>query len=256
MTGSEKTPLWRSIAQALGADISAGLYGAGQKLPTEAALALRFGVNRHTVRAAIAHLAAQNIVHARRGAGVFVTQAVADYPLGPRVRFHQNVAATGRLPSRQITRAETLPCSAAEALALGLQAGAAVHIIEGVSLADAQPLALFRSVFPARLTGLLAALQAHPSVTVALAVCGVPDYTRLETRITAHLADGLQALALHIPQGAPLLRTVAINVDSGGEAIEYGQTWFAADRVALVLAGQDDLSQIRRISALPADQKG
>lgn len=256
MTRGEKTPLWRSIAQALQADINAGLYAAGQKLPTEAALALRFGVNRHTVRAAIAHLAERNIVHTRRGAGVFVAQVVADYPLGPRVRFHQNIAATGRLPSRQITRAETLPCSAAEAVALGLPLGAAVHVIEGVSLADAQPLALFRSVFPARLTGLLAALQAHSSVTVALAACGVLDYTRRETRITAHLADGLQALALHIPQGAPLLRTIAINDDSAGGAVEYGLTWFAADRVALVLTGRDDLSQIRGIPTLGAEQKG
>lgn len=252
MTRGQKTPLWRSIAQALGTDIAAGLYGAGQKLPTEAALALRFGVNRHTVRAAIAHLAAQNIVHARRGAGVFVAQVVADYPLGPRVRFHQNVAATGRLPSRQLTRAETLPCRADEALALGLPLGAAVHVIEGVSLADAQPLALFRSVFPARLEGLLPALQAMPSVTAALAACGVPDYTRRETRITAHLADGLQALALRIAQGAPLLRTTSINVDGAGAAVEYGQTWFAADRVALMLAG-DSVSQIRSNAALGAD---
>jgi GntR family phosphonate transport system transcriptional regulator len=241
-----RTPIWRSIAQTVQTEIGAGHYRAGDKLPTEAALALRFGVNRHTVRAALAHLAAAGTVHARRGAGVFVAGAQADYAIGRRVRFHQNVVASGRLPSRQITRSETRLAAADEAEALGLPAGAQVHVIEGLSLADDQPLALFRSVFPAaRFAGLLGALALHPSVTAALAACGVQDYTRRQTRITAHLADGLQALALRIKAGAPLLRTVAVNIDPSGGAIEFGTTWFAADRVALVLGGDEALSQIR-----------
>jgi hypothetical protein len=38
---------------------------------------------------------------------------------------------------------------------------------------------------------------------------------------------------------------VAVNVDPSGGAIEFGTTWFAADRVALVLGGDEPLSQIR-----------
>lgn len=239
MDRAANTSLWRSIAQALQDDIAKGLYRAGDKLPTEAALALRFGVNRHTVRAALAHLAKGGTIYARRGAGVYVAQSIADYRLGRRVRFHQNIAATGRLPARKITRAETLPSSAEEAAALGLMAGQAVHVIEGVSLADGQPMALFRSAFAGRITGLLEALAQNSSVTAALALCGVADYTRRDTRITAHLADGLQAIALHIPQGAPLLRTLAVNVDGAGRPVEYGTTWFAADRVALVIGGDE-----------------
>ena len=45
-----KTPIWRAIADALRSDLSEGRYAPGDKLPTEAALAERFGVNRHTVR--------------------------------------------------------------------------------------------------------------------------------------------------------------------------------------------------------------
>lgn len=232
-------PIWQSIAHALQAEIDGGTYRQGDKLPTEAALSRRFGVNRHTVRAALAHLAQSGIVHARRGSGVYAAQRMADYHLGQRVRFHQNVAATGRLPSRQITRAETLPATAEQAAALGVPQGQAVHLIEGISLADHQPLALFRSVFPADIEGLLPRLALNPSVTAALLACGITDYTRAETRITAHLADALQALTLQLAQGAPLLRTVAINVDGSGRKIEFGSTWFAADRVALVIGEQD-----------------
>lgn len=240
----EKTriPLWKSIAATLMQDIGQGLYPRGSKLPTEAELARRFGVNRHTVRAALADMAARGTVHARRGAGVFVAQDQADYRLGRRVRFAQNIAQLGRLPSRKITRAETLPAGAVEAAALGLMAGDLVHVIEGQSLADGQPIALFRSVFPARLVGFLDMVQKTASVTQSLAACGVQDYARRETRITAHLAGGLQAGALQVARGAALLRTAAINVDGAGAPVEFGTTWFAADRVALVLApdGPDD----------------
>ncbi|CAN0600845.1 unnamed protein product, partial [Ectocarpus sp. 12 AP-2014] len=95
-----RTPIWRSIAETLKTAIAEGHYAAGAKLPTEAALSDRFGVNRHTVRHAISHLVEQGLVHSRRGAGVFVLAKPLDYPLAMRMRFHQNLLATGRLPDK------------------------------------------------------------------------------------------------------------------------------------------------------------
>ena len=88
-----KDALWSAIARTLADEVGAGHYHPGDKLPTEAVLAARFGVNRHTVRRALGALAEQKLVHSRRGAGVFVAQRPTDYPLGRRVRFHQNVLA-------------------------------------------------------------------------------------------------------------------------------------------------------------------
>lgn len=230
--------LWTAIAEALRSEIAQGLYAPGDRLPTEAELSARFGVNRHTVRHALAALAEAGTVHPRRGAGVFVTARPTDYALGQRVRFHQTVAASGRTPSRRITRRETRPATQSEATALRLATGAAVQVVEGVSLADGQPLAVFRSVFPAaRFPGLLAALEGQSSVTAALATCGLADYTRAETRLTAVAADPVQALALQVQPGAPLLRSQAVNVDAGGVPVEYGTTWFAGDRVTLTVDG-------------------
>ena len=197
----------------------------------------RFGVNRHTVRQALAALAEAGAVHARRGAGVFVTAMPTDYPLSRRVRFHQNVLASGRTPSRQILRQETRPADSGEATALHLAAGVLVHVVDGLSLADGSPLAMFRSIFPAtRFPHLLAAIARLGSVTAALAETGVTDYTRAETRITAIAADALLALHLRLAQGAPLLRSVAVNVDAAGLPIEFGTTWFAGDRVTLTVS--------------------
>lgn len=233
-----RTPIWTAIAATLRAEIAQGLYPPGARLPTEAELSARFGVNRHTVRHALAALAQDGTVHSRRGAGVFVTARPTDYPLGQRVRFHQNVTASGRTPSRRITRLETRPATVKEAAALRLAPDSAVHVVEGVSLADGQPLAAFRSVFPAvRFPGLLAAMEGQASVTGALAACGLTDYTRAETRLTAKLAPPVLALALQVQPGAPVLRSVAVNVDAEGAPVEYGTTWFAGDRVTLTVGG-------------------
>jgi GntR family transcriptional regulator, phosphonate transport system regulatory protein len=234
-----KEALWSAIAAALTAEIGTGHYAPGHKLPTEASLSARFGVNRHTVRHALASLAERGLVHSRRGAGVYVAQRPTDYPLGRRVRFHQNVLAAGQTPSRRISREETRPCDADEARALGVQVGEPVHVVEGVSLADGQPIAAFRSIFPgARFPDLIQHLRKTQSITEALVACGVTDYTRAETRLTAQLADPVLALALGVRPGAPVLRTVAVNVGPAGEPVEHGTTWFAGERVTLTVADQ------------------
>ena len=232
-----RTPVWISIATTLAAEIGAGRYRPGDKLPTEAALAARFGVNRHTVRRALADMAGRGLVRARRGAGVFVAAEPTDYPLGRRVRFHQNIRASGRLPEKRVLRVETRPADATEARALGLAPGDPVVVYEGLSLSGGVAVAQFESVFPAaRLPGLAATLATTPSVTEALRLCGVEDYVRAETRLTAEAATPTQALHLGLREGDPLLRTVGLNTTPDGTPVERGLTWFAGDRVTLVVA--------------------
>ena len=232
-----RPPLWTAIAGTIRQEIAAGHYRAGERLPTEADLAARFGVNRHTVRRALADLAQEGVVYARRGAGVFVRQSPTDYPIGRRVRFHQNILAAGRAPRRKPLLLETRQGDARECEALQLDAGASVHVFEGLSYIDGVPVALFRSVFPAaRFARMLACLRADPSVTSAFAAHALNDYERVSTRINAKVASATLAAHLNVQVGDPVLRTISLNADAQGVPIEYGRTWFAGDRVTLTLA--------------------
>lgn len=70
---SERKPkLSEKMAQALRAQIVGGDFAEGEKLPPENRLAEIFGVSRTVVREAIAALAADGLVEARHGSGVFV----------------------------------------------------------------------------------------------------------------------------------------------------------------------------------------
>jgi GntR family transcriptional regulator, phosphonate transport system regulatory protein len=226
-------PLWQQIAATLTAELAAARPG--DRLPTEARLAARFGVNRHTVRRALAALAGAGLVHARRGAGVTVTARPAEYPIGRRTRFHTAMAATGRVAGRRVLSVEIQPGTAEELAMLALPAGAVLIRAEGLTLADGVVIGHFRSVFPA-LPGLAAGLAGGEGVTQALAASGIPDYTRAWTRLTAVPADGLLAGHLQLRRGDPVMRAEALNHDPAGRPLEWGITHFAGSRVTLTVA--------------------
>ncbi|MEL6169850.1 MAG: phosphonate metabolism transcriptional regulator PhnF [Pseudomonadota bacterium] len=231
-----RTPVWKTIADSLSRDIASGRYQVGDKLPTEAQLSQKFAVNRHTVRRAIAALVEDGLVFTRRGAGVFVDCEPTEYRLGQRVRYHKNLAAAGRLPGKEVLNSETRAADTEEAEVLSIEAGEPVHVHEGISLSDGQPIAAFLSVFPAgRFPELRTHLVKLKSVTAALSECGVTDYLRQSTRLTAVRARADHARHLRVPEGAPMILSVSVNVDLSGNPIEYGRTWFAGDRVTLML---------------------
>ena len=231
-----RTPIWKSIADTLRDEVAAGHYMPGDKLPTEATMSARFGVNRHTVRHALASLIDEGLMASRRGSGVFVTSRPTPYALGKRVRFHENLAAAGQKADKQILRLETRPADHREAEELNLHPGENIHVFEGLSLADNSPIALFLSRFPADLMpDLPKHLMDNPSITAAMTACGVRDYTRRSTALTAKRATATQALHLNIREGDPILRSVALNVDETGRPVEFGHTWFAGDRVTLIV---------------------
>lgn len=231
-----RTPLWQAIATALRADISEGRYAPGDKLPTEADLSSRFGVNRHTVRHGIKALAEEGLLRSRRGSGVFVADRPTDYPIGRRVRFHENLLAAGRQPGKRILQIGEGIATPAEAAPLEIPVGAKVVRAFGLSLADGQPVALFESIYPAeRLPGIAEALPDSAGVTEALRRVGVSDYRRASTRLTAVRAEATQALHLYLAEGDPLLRSSSVDVDMDGTPVQFGRTWFAGDRITLTL---------------------
>jgi GntR family phosphonate transport system transcriptional regulator len=228
--------LWRQIQQAIEAEIAAGQHRPGARLPTEAELSARFAVNRHTVRRAMEELEGRGLVRIEQGRGSFVTEDVLDYRLGPRVRFSENIRRQNREPEGRILRLAEIPAEAALAKALGLRRGRPVIMVERLALADGRPVAIGTHHFPAqRFARLPSLLAENPSITAALTACGVPDYRRQVTRITARLPTPEEAELLQQSRNRPVLVTEAVNVDSEGAVLEVTSARYAAGRVQLVV---------------------
>src|SRR3954470_17031352 len=73
---------YEHVAERLAAEIRAGAFAPGERLPAERELARRLGVGRASVREAIAALQLQGIVETRPGSGTFVVDVppTADLP--------------------------------------------------------------------------------------------------------------------------------------------------------------------------------
>lgn len=73
--------LWRQIELRLTDEIRAGTWTEGKQLPTEAVLATRFNVNRHTLRRAMGALEAAGVVRIEQGRGTFCKKTWLIIPL-------------------------------------------------------------------------------------------------------------------------------------------------------------------------------
>lgn len=234
----EGLALWRQIAVELERGITEGSLAPGSRLPTEAELASRHGVNRHTVRRAIESLATRGLVRVEQGRGSFVAEDVVDYPLGPRTRFSEVIRAQNREPEGRVLRVAEIPAEPAVAEALRLPSGGPVLAVERLGLADGRPvvLGLHHFALP-RLAGMAAALEGHGSITRALAAIGIADYRRAWTRLTARLPTPEEAALLQQARARPVMLAEALSTDPAGTPIDYTLSRYAAGRVQIVIEG-------------------
>ncbi len=227
--------LWRQIASRLRADIASGVSQPGSRLPTEATLSARFGVNRHTVRRALEELSRDGLVRVEQGRGSFVAEDVLEYTVEPRTRFSEWIRKHNKEPSGQVLRLQEIASDARVAVGLGLRTGSRVVLLERVDFADDRPVSLTRHYFPgARLKGILEALRANPRITEALRTVGVDDYLRQQTRVAARLPTPTEAELLRTARSRPVLVTENINVDRAGSIVEYSTGCYPTPRVQIV----------------------
>ncbi|MGF6232111.1 GntR family phosphonate transport system transcriptional regulator [Inquilinus ginsengisoli] len=227
--------LWRQISEALEHEIRDGVHAAGARLPTEAELSERFGVNRHTVRRAMAELEERGLIDVTQGRGTFVHLGAIAYLIGRRTRFHENMRRENRSARLELLDSANEMASAAVARELEVPAGTPVIRLDTRSHADGLPLSLASHYFPAaRFPGLVEIFRETGSVTASFARFGIADYTRRRTRVSARLPDAREQRLLEITRTRPVMATEAINVDAEGAVVEFGLSSFASDRIQLV----------------------
>lgn len=229
--------LWRQIADAIRLDIVGGKLESGDKLDGELTLAERFGVNRHTVRRALAVLEEEGVVRAEHGRGTFVAEARRlSYRVGRRTRFNEGLAGQTRERSRALLSSHIERASARIAEALAIKPGVRVIRLETVSFADGRPLSRATGWFPEqRFPEFPAAFVETRSVTDALKRYGIEDYSRGSTRISARHATTDEAQALNLAPGSVVLVSDAVDLDADGVPIHAMLTRFPADRMELVV---------------------
>jgi len=230
--------LWRQIAQELEREIASGGLGPGDRLPPEKELAVRFGVNRHTLRQAVAHLADRQLLRVEQGRGTFVQEQAVAYRIGLRTRLGDNIRSANQQPARRIVESEEIPARGRLTTLLRVPLKSGVLRLLTLATANDRPVVLGEHFFPAsRFPDMETAVRETSSISEGFRRNGVPDYRRKWTRINARTATASEAQLLDIVRGRALIVTESLNVDGNDRPIEYGRSLFPADVVTLTVEG-------------------
>jgi GntR family phosphonate transport system transcriptional regulator len=228
--------VWKQIADTLSTEIRDRAFTETGRLPSENELATRFGVNRHTLRQAVAALQVDGLVRIEPGRGTFIQNELLDYVLSRRTRFSENLQRQGLLPSKLLLTTREMPAPERAVHELKLDKGAKVLMVEMLDEANGQPIGLATAYYPAlRFAGLLDMLNKGMRTTEILRHFGVQDYVRAESRITTQMPSDETARLLKQPATRPLLCVECLDADMEGRPIKYGETVFCGDRVQLVV---------------------
>lgn len=197
-------PLYRRLANAVGALIRTNRLAPNAALPPERDLAESLGLGRVTVRNAYKELIASGLVEQRQGSGTFVADRAGriSQPLWSLTSFSEDMVSRGKRPGARILTCRMDLPSPDEAFKLGVGAGVEVLRLERLRLADNRPMAIERAVVPASFidiadfdgTSLYAALERRGHRPV-----------QAMQRLTSVLATGEDAALLDVSEGAPVL---------------------------------------------------
>jgi len=133
-------PAYEKVKAFIRTHISAGTWKPGDPVPSEAVLAVQFGISRMTVNRALRELTAEGLVTRVQGSGTRVAEL---HRISSRLTIrdiHEEVVERGHVHTTRVLLAEAEKASADLARSLGLRTGARifhtvlVHLESGVPI--------------------------------------------------------------------------------------------------------------------------
>jgi GntR family transcriptional regulator len=228
-------PLPDQIARQVRSRILGGAWPPHYRLPSEPTLARQLGVNRGTVRKALAALVDERLLVTVRGRGTYVASRIVEPLLEGRLRSFsedfaaQGVASTTRVLSASVGRLP-LPVQAL----LDVPPGTPGLRLERVFVGAEGPLAYLVNYVRA---DLCAGIERTDFTTRAL-------FDVIEHDHGLRIADGRRtfgadaaradvATNLGVPAGSPVLYVEQITYLADGRPVEYSDIWVSTSRVTV-----------------------
>ena len=203
----------------------------GDCLPTEAQLAERFSVNRHTIRRAV-----DGLVQRQHGRGTFVTAYPIEYPITKGTRFTENLAGSRKTTESTILRKLVIPAQGGVAKNLEVTSKTSVILMETLRLVEDLPFCIISHFLPHKGFEFVMEKFEGGSLHRFLNQMGISPIRR-QSLIAAQIPVAEDAKYLQMPANQPVLLVKSINVNAeNGQPVEYAVTRFRADRVQINIA--------------------
>lgn len=223
-----QSPLYQQLMHRLKNDISAGVYPAGARIPSEQLLCETYGVSRVTVRKAILDLVQEGLLVRRQGKGTFVAGERLRRDLRHVTSFTEACAQRGHQVETRLISAQLVDPSAEDAQQLDIPKGRQIFEIARLRLSDGEPVMLEINRFPeeyqylrdeAAEGSLYACLQAH-GIIPASAQHDI-SLSHATPYVSKHLGTEL---------GDAVLLLDEIVLDQHGAPLHLSRQWIRGDK--------------------------
>jgi GntR family transcriptional regulator len=220
------------VADELSLAIRTQKYPPGFQLPSVEKLADEMGVGRSTLREALRLLQAKGLVEVIHGLGTFVSKERITRSTGSVYSFSEAIRERGMKPRSEVLEQKVTIADEEIAFKLQITVGDKVNLLRRLRFADDLPMAMETTIsaharFPDLLkhdwsgeTSLYALLQEKYRVAPQNAV-------QIVQAVTARRSES--QLLLIAPK-SPILLVETIAYDQQGIPIEFGRSYYRADR--------------------------
>jgi GntR family transcriptional regulator len=229
-------PLHHQVFRDLKSALDANEWRPGERMPTERALAERYGCSLITIRHALGELVREGRIERTRGRGTFVLQPRIDRDIAGAMSFSEEMQRRGLDPATRVVTARIEPAGDAIAGSLSIPADAPVVYLERIRLGSGEPLLLEQARLPAeRFPGLLAFDFEHRSLYDILSERYGTRIVRAREAVEPVVLKRREAELLDLPT-----RTLALQIDgvafaADGSAVEAARSFVRGDRTRYYL---------------------
>jgi GntR family transcriptional regulator len=222
-------PIYLQVAHLLGQRLGVE-WRVGERLPSEQALADELGVNRHTLRRAVALLLADGLVSQHRGRGMIVLRGSAR-EVPKLVGNVEEFFVTGAGTTYRVTGFARQPLPSAIAQRLDLPEGSLGYRVDRIMLFRGEVVAYLEAFVPEDVGRALRRFRLERDTLVSILTRRLDRrVVSAEQTIEAALADPPIARVLEVAPGAPLLRLRFTFREAGGRPINCVTYHYRADR--------------------------
>lgn len=217
-------PAYAQLVRILTAQIAAGVFRTGDRLPSESQLCERYGVSPMTVRRVINILADQGVVIAEQGRGTFVKPLELGTATFNLDTFHQFFREESQ-SKVMILEARIAPATERTADKLAIAAGDRTVFIRRLIYQATQPVLLHREhVIYDPFHPIIEAEMEVTALRGLFSNGGGSDLKRGDLAIDVTVLTEEEAALLQIVVGAPAFRLEHIFYDFDNEPVSWG--WF------------------------------
>ncbi len=227
-------PIYHQLEEYIKQQIENGLLKEDALIPSEREFAERFQISRMTVRQAINNLVSEGYLKRQKGRGTFVSKKKVEQELQGMTSFTEDMLSRGMTPSSALLSFQIIPADQKIAANLKTTENASVYKLKRIRLADGAPMALETAYIPVEIVPGLTEENSNLSLYQYIEENLSLSISEAKQEIEASIANNLDAEALAITEGDPILLIERISYLENGTPFELVKSTFRADRYRFV----------------------